>query len=220
MRTRTLSLLLVAALSVTVAGCTERREPPPPPDAPDAEVVTQQRIDQVWERSGLEATVERPQVEPSADRSFEALSACISDEGIDDWMMSDGPDGPGLDAMSASNTVDVQLALYVCFARHPTKTLSDGASMSPEQLDYLYDYYGSWLIPCLASQSIAVIQAPSREEFVSGVWTGWTPYSSAPAIDTAEEYEAALAVCGGPFADLDLSGVDISGDSMTISVAG
>lgn len=220
MRSHTASIALSISLCLALVGCTTPRVPPPSAVVPDVAEVTEQRVAQVWERTGLEGTVERPDVQPSANRSFAALSACIDDAGITEWMMTDGPDGPGFQTTGAANTAEVQLAMYECFARHPTETLGRGVSLTTEQLDYLYDYYRSWVIPCLALDEITVLGAPTRDEFHTPLYEGWSPYAATTSIRTKKEYKAAVAQCGSPYADLDLDGIDLGSDLTTYSVIG
>ena len=205
---RAASILLVGAVTFALAGCVTPREPPPSLSAEDLELATEQRIDLAWAHTGLEGTVERPDVVPTAERTFDDLATCIADLGVVEWSMSDSPQEVGLDAISGLNTVEVQLGMYECFALHPVATMSDVVPLTRDQLDYLYDYYSTWLIPCLASKSIPVTQAPTREEFRTPIWQGWSPYSAAISITTPDEYDAIVSACGGPYADLALGGAE------------
>lgn len=202
---RAASLALAGVLAVVLAGCVTPREPPPPPDATDLADVAQLRFDQAWQRSGLQGTAEKPDIKPLGEASFEALSECIAAAGVEEWMMSDGSDGVTLDA-GINADADEQLALHLCFAQHPVGSVGGRIALSRDQLDYLYDYYKSWVIPCLALESVSVLRVPTREEFLSAEWQGWTPYNGTESLPSEYDRAEAMETCGDPYADLDLVG--------------
>jgi hypothetical protein len=204
MNRRPASLGLAAVLIVLLAGCTTPRQPPPGATAEETAALLEMRVDQAWLNTGLEGVAERPAVERVDEpANFDELAECLSDAGLVDWGMSDGSTGPGL-AVSRTPSADEQLIFYTCFAQHPTDVIMGGVRLSRAQLDYLYDYYRSWVIPCLALDSITVPDAPTRQEFAAEAWHGWNPYRQAPGIVTEQEYRDAIERCGPVYADLDV----------------
>ena len=201
---RRASVGLSIVLLVALAGCTVPREPPPGVTAEETAALLETRIDQAWMNTGLDGLVERPEVDRgTVAADFNELAECLVDTGLTDWGMSDGSTGPGLAAAEAP-TPDDQLIFYTCFAQHPTDVVMGGIRLSREQLDYLYDYYRSWVIPCLALDSITVSSVPTRSEFGRDFWQGWNPYDQAPALVTDADYNEAIGRCGPVYADLDV----------------
>ena len=73
------------------------------------------------------------------------------------------------------------LAWYKCHQDLPEYFIVFTKLEQP-QLDELYHYYTTWLVPCLEAAGAAIAEVPSREEFVDGGegqpgW--WNPYLSA-----------------------------------------
>lgn len=202
---RAASIALAVATVVGLTGCVTPREPPRGPSEADRAEIVERRIDQAWMRTGLTGTVDRPVVEVSDDVSFAALAACIDSYGITGWNLYDSPDGMGFNLDSGVNTAAVQLAMFTCFAQHPVDPVPDRPLLSRAQLDYLYDYYGSWVIPCLALESITVQRIPTRDQFMLPAWRGWTPYNSSSSITTEQAHADAVDKCGDPYADLDVT---------------
>ena len=65
---------------------------------------------------------------------------------------------------------------------------------SSEQIEYLYNYHRSWLVPCIESRGIAVDDAPTRAEFAANAGQ-WDPYTSVARDDPGAAHDA-VAYCG------------------------
>ena len=204
MTLRVASIGLSIVLLVALAGCTVPREPPAGVSAEETAALLETRIDQAWMNTGLDGLVERPVVDRgTVAADFNELAECLGDSALEEWGVSDGSTGPGLVAVDTP-TIDEQLDFYTCFAQHPTDVVMGGVRLSRAQLDYLYDYYRSWVIPCLALDSITVSSVPTRSEFSRDFWQGWNPYDHAPALITDADYNEAIGRCGPVYADLDV----------------
>lgn len=163
-------------LGLVLSGCSIARGVPDGPS--DAQVVAavKARLDRQWRLSGLEGIVERPRFEfrpiVGTTQWASRLGECMADAEIVDWGYDAG-DGlfiPG-DVPSASQ----QLQFYWCFEKYPTIDL-----LTREQTDFIYDYYAHWLIPCLESSGLNVMNAPSRAAFRAPDRSieRWSPYGS------------------------------------------
>ena len=67
--------------------------------------------------------------------------------------------------------------------------------LSGSELGYVYDYYASELVPCLATQGLDVGYAPTRAEFSYAGWMSWDPYSELGANLPPSRAEAIRAQC-------------------------
>ena len=81
----------------------------------------------------------------------------------------------GLFIPGDSATTSEQLQFYWCFEKYPTVDL-----LTRAQIDFIYDYYVRWLIPCLESNGYNVMNAPSRRAFrdADPSIERWNPYRS------------------------------------------
>jgi hypothetical protein len=184
--TRRASGIVAAAASglLVIAGCTATPLPEGPSDA-EIEKRVATELDWQWGLTGLEGVVARPVVElkgPPSQYSI-GFGECMSDAGFSGW----GYDDSGLVLDDGDPTDEQRLAFYVCNAEYPSVD-----PLSTAQLEYVYDYYERWLIPCLALHGYEQHDpVPTRESFVGDpVQDGfrWSPYSSiyfTPATESA-----------------------------------
>jgi hypothetical protein len=90
------------------------------------------------------------------------------------------------------------LALYTCIGRYPVQA-DFSAYANKQQLEFLYDYFRDWLVPCLAAEGYPVPgTAPTREVFTEfTVQPRWNPYNALLTQPTAGVRERCPA---SPFA--------------------
>jgi hypothetical protein len=170
---------------------------PPGPTAADIERYYAQAADELWESFDLPDDIARPVVERAgAVPGLEwvpTVVTCMREAGYDNYSSQGG-------GMTSTGTADgppleEQLALYTCQTRFPF-------AAEPEQLftvgqrAYVYDYYVEFLVPCLEFRGHTVVEAPSRDDFLSR--TGfWSPYyeiglGEDSVVLTAEEVDNAV----------------------------
>lgn len=80
-----------------------------------------------------------------------------------------------------SRTGEEGLAWYYCGSLLPTYDTVFSA-LEEAQLDELYGYYQSWLIPCLTLEGYSVLNVPTRTQFGmggAGQPGSWNPYLTA-----------------------------------------
>lgn len=159
-------------------------------------------LDQVWANTALEGIVDRPAVPVvSTLRSNDWLKqvyTCLGERSVDEFGLVYGSDS-GFGIISADGRTQPsetdQLSFYICTARYrldAVDAFADQPLWSRAQLDYIYDYYAEWAVPCLLQNDFTVPYAPSREEFVDSQGR-WSPFGA-----VRDDYSTARAaeVCG------------------------
>ena len=211
---RAIPLVAVAAIVLSVTGCVSVREVPPPISDADVQAHLQERVDAAWRNTGLEGTVERPEADPASyaedyrlrlnDQNFHN---CMQDAGITQWGTQDRDGGPLFTSGSGGvPSPEEQLTFYTCYAASPTDFV--WVQFSEAELDYLYDYYQEWVVPCLLSEGYAIALAPTRDQFTPEslwlpyYWVTDTPTGSFELGLSQEELLAMMDLCGAPFGGL------------------
>ena len=192
---RTRIVALAALVVVTVSGCSATTAPPVGPSEAELNERVHAELDRQWKLTGLDGIVPRPEVEvekiSSIDGFSEEFGQCMTDAGFTGWGVSEaGLDMASVNPDGAATTPEQQLAYYGCTARFPGVD-----KLSVAQMDFVYDYYQRWLIPCIEQQGYEVIGAPSRDDFyASREQTGWqwSPYSGLTHPPTTNEGYASL----------------------------
>ena len=183
-----------AACTLSVAGCALTRDFPAGPTDAQVEATVRARLDRQWGYSGLQGIVERPAFEPKpivTQREWGRLMlACMDRAGVGQWGYNEGS---GLFTEGSRPSASDQLAFYWCFAEYPTVDL-----LTTEQIDFIYDYYARWLIPCLEMNGYNVMNAPSRDDFAHADPSipRWNPYRSLETYPrTPESVDDLVARC-------------------------
>jgi hypothetical protein len=187
-----------AALAVLcgVTGCALERHAPVGQSVAEVDAAVKARLDRQWELSGLEGLVVRPRFQPrpvlGASQWAPEVGRCMAVSGIMNWGYD--PD-EGLFIPGHTPTTSEQLQFYWCFERYPTVDLLNRA-----QIDFIYDYYQRWLIPCLENSGYDVIGAPSRAAFhdTDPSTERWNPYGSLGRYPATSGARAALAAKCSP----------------------
>ena len=183
---------LVAAAFV-LSGCT--LAPPAGPTESELDAYHARVLDQVWANTRLEGIVDRPEVGVVAtlDPSnwIKTIYTCLGERGVTEFGFVYGADtGLALHAADGRSPMGerAQLAFYRCAAQYRL----DGADIfgserlrSTAQLEYIYDYYAEWVVPCMLRTGYVVTYAPSREDFVASQGR-WNPYFTVRDVDPSE----------------------------------
>ena len=211
-------LLLVAVLSLT--GCVSAREVPPPITDAALQAYLEKRLDAAWLNTGLGATVERPLPDPTTlvDRFRDVnqpqdFSDCTVEAGVGSWSSTERDGGPQLLDQTGGplESPEKQLQWYSCFAQFPSSEGFGSMLLTRAELDYLYDYYRDWVVPCIALKGYSIAEMPTRDQFVEESFYAWVPYYNViPAQGQIESnglslekiYELADQ-CGDPFPGMD-----------------
>jgi hypothetical protein len=176
--------IAAALLVVALAGCTATRELPEGPSQAELDVFGQEQSDDAWAGSGLLGVLSRPEVdvvaEVARDDWARVIASCMKHAGFEDYRANSGMllsrDVP------ADLATEHSLALYVCRAQYPLED-SRQRLLSSAELDYVYDYYLSFLVPCLGFHGFLVDDVPTREAFLTAGGIGWwTPYASGQPV--------------------------------------
>ena len=174
--------MLVAAIALAaLSGCTATTALPEPLSDTELDERVTAELDRQWEFTGLDGVVERPQPPVEKVTSIDGFSAefsqCMADAGFAAWGVSErGLDMTMVNSDRAPSTPEQQLSFYRCTARFPGVD-----TLSPAQQDFVYDYYRSWLIPCIELQGYEITAPPTREGFHTSradVGWQWAPYGA------------------------------------------
>jgi len=177
------------------------------PAAPREEEISsylQTTLDATWQNTRLADDHEQPETaaaQPlSSDEWSTAFYDCMTDAGFEvegfGWSMGGGyelftPDGGYVE------DEDEQFAFYGCIASNPKDPISSGELVSPEQIQYTYDYFERWTFPCLAAAGIELTDPYNREAFVQDGGNGsWSPYFASPLMANEEGFNRLTALCG------------------------
>lgn len=199
------------ALVVLLAGCSSH-QPPSSYTAEELRDILAARVDAAWANSGLDDVMTRPVIAQStqdgAEEYYGGFSNCISELGLDSWAIDERNGGPVFQTVSGGTLdPDLQLGFYRCFAEFPMQANMSTLLLTPDQMDYLYDYYQRWVFPCLEVNDYRLEYFPSRADF-SASGAGWIPYYAVVPQDghqmDSAELERMIELCGDPFADLDV----------------
>ncbi len=200
------AVVAVIVLALVLTGCVPTR--PVPPSATDEEIAAllEERIDRVWEGTGLEGTTDRPDVESDTAEAVSGVEFvdCMTANGFEDgWGMRESGLDLRLAPVGAGPLRDEhQLAFYECFARFPFLTFTTrGGVVTDDQTDFLWTYYSDNLVPCLALHGYP-LELPPRADF-SVADHLWSPYDLVVWADPEDRAEAELR-CGEPFGGLDI----------------
>jgi hypothetical protein len=158
-----------------------------------------------WEGTGISLSMERPTVETAEPLRMDAWTQqffnCLTYSHVA-WEGMSSSDGGGIflqmpGKTDAEKRGATELRFYECVAKHPQDMVADGTLFSDAQLDYIYDYYERWLIPCLATNHYQLRgDIPSRALFTE-LRGGWSPYwNLSPSIDSGRELDEIVAKCG------------------------
>jgi hypothetical protein len=186
------SAITAVVVALVLSGCVAH----PPPPATDEQLAeyTQHVLDQTWQSTGLEGTVDRPQVDAAQPAPMgdwlNSLSTCMKDVNDGSFTFEFNSDeGYVLSGGDAPTTV----TLYTCIAANPLDYRRDGGGfLTDAQLEYIYDYYADWLVPCMVNHGYTMTDAPSRDDFVASQGF-WSPYVATANDVTATELEP---LCG------------------------
>lgn len=187
----------LGALILVLSGCAQDNSGPPVPTAAEQADHFEHMLDLTWSSSGLGDTAIRPRVahaEPlDLDAWALALSSCMREAGFVDVGFGWAADA-GYYLASEPVASGEAADFNVCVAEHPMTAGQDGFLVGRAQLDYVYDYFQRWTIPCLRSHNYAIRRVVSREEFARGMGE-WRPYWEL-AIYDAKTYDEVVARCG------------------------
>ena len=200
-----LASVAAAASVFLLAGCVSTVTVPTGlPDKQIAEM-TKASLDATWAATGL---TDRPHAAlgelESGASFFDSMRECMYASGISlDGLSRDQSGGytPLLVNNVPAGPAD-RVAFYLCFAEHPIDPVSGTGVATREQLEYLYDYWQRWLIPCIALHGYDVTDPPRRIIFVTREQYSWSPYGAVTSYRSAEEFEALVAECGPEYGAL------------------
>ena len=189
---------LVLAAMLVLTGCVAV----PPPGPSDSEIVAMQEraLQQTWERTGLEGDPPAVEAGPAMESEawWQAIYDCVQERGFMitsmEWSSSSG----AAIMTNSGDTIDdpeTQRAFYECVAAHPLVLDERDMALTDAQLDYVYDYYQSWLVPCVIMQGYRLSDVPTRTEY-RALAGQWSPFFAVDISISGADYERLERVCG------------------------
>lgn len=120
-----------------------------------------------------------------------------------EYLVSGGPT-KGLDTcLTEANQTDQhdwEVAVFVCSMQYPYDMSDDDFGyLSAAELEYLWSYFATRLVPCLELMGYDIGTLPTKERFFAEPYLSWVPYySMAPLPQTAREWKRIDARCPVP----------------------
>lgn len=189
---------MAALVALSLSGCVA--EPPPGPSDAEVAAMREHELDQTWARTGLAG--DRPAVEAGSPVDSEAwgqaIYDCVQQRGFVMQAMEWSTDSGAAVATNSGDTVDdpeLQRAFYECVAATPRAFDERDLVLTDAQLDYIYDYYETWLVPCVILQGYRFTDVPTRVEFHS-LAGQWSPFYSVDISISGADYEQLERACG------------------------
>lgn len=179
---RTVAVLLAV---LALSGCAS--ELPKAATAADREAFVSRQLDAEWKNVGIEDS-QRPDVK--------RVRFITNAEFTDVMAQCTTTLGPGYSFVLSDEQTAARLVYYACQAQYPVDP-SEYLVLSTAQIDYLYDYYRRWTIPCIHSHGYDVGVMPSRTEFrlFNGLWD--PIYHNGSHADLSEDaYRRVTIDCG------------------------
>lgn len=176
-----------------LAGCAPTGKSAPA----DVELRALQRLDAAWMGEGRESRPASRPVRFALPIGWGFLMQnCMNESGFPAFAYS-RTDGFTNGLNRASSVGREGLAWYRCSQDFPEFD-TVYSELDEQRLDELYDYYVTWLIPCLAAAGAPVGDVPTREEFGNGGdgqpgW--WNPFESSERPASIEALDLQFAKC-------------------------
>jgi hypothetical protein len=177
-------LLAILLAVLALSGCAT--ELPAAADAGDVTAFLRRQLDVEWKDTGLD-DAQRPDVSRVRFISNSEFTAVMSECTIETT--------PGYRQVLSNAKTIARLVYYVCEARYPVDP-GEYVVLSTAQIDYIYDYYRRWTIPCIRAHGYDPGGIPDRKQFrlFNGLWN--PVYHDGANIDLSQEsYKRLAAQC-------------------------
>lgn len=167
---------LLATVLLLLTGCVTVAAPAPGLTGDELTAAREQQMEGRWAATGLYPQ-QRPAAPPVTTVTIEdwsdAYVKCMNNAGFDNYTaLAEG--GFSVSHPNGEVTELERLTDYLCAMSFEVEGEFDGVYNAAE-IDYLYDYYATSLVPCLASRGFKPDSVPTRYEFASQAGS-WHPY--------------------------------------------
>jgi len=152
-----------------------------------------QLLEQLADRRGLDSPPDVALIRFIPLSEFgPTMVGCLIEQGFDVQLTQD-KEGIDYSRVSPDLAESLNLADYVCAAQYTVDPRYQ-APLTASQLQLLYYYYTSELIPCLENAGFDIAEPPSFAVFAEEYPTpsGWAPYSELPIESLSDEDFLAL----------------------------
>ena len=190
-----LTAIAAAVASVgLLAGCAPQVPVPEEPSAYAVIAASEKQLQVTWDLTGLPGDRPQSRLSPGIGSDWqEGVTACLQVEGIGlRRIRADGDGYRPVFGRGVEVTATMQYAWFRCFAENrPTPTIA-----SKSQLEYLWNYYHRWVIPCVRLQGYELNKLPEKQQFMQTGSFQWSPYGATTQLLSDEQYIELVAVCG------------------------
>jgi hypothetical protein len=198
-----------AVIAAALGGCAATAPAPAGLTSDEIAAYNDQALQTIWLNTGLAATMDRPTVaqgEPLSQSDwFDFVVTCMTDAGHAQvgvsWSLGEGAI---LETVSGAALDDehAQLDFYLCAAQHPIALSTEHSLLSAAELDYIYDYYATQLVPCILLNGYRLDSVITRHDF--GERQGqWNPYYAITQRLSLREFTDLRLECGPELPRLD-----------------
>jgi hypothetical protein len=196
-------MLVMVAAATLLAGCSAVTLPPPPTDA-EISLIEAKSSAEWWNsmfpnESTMYVPVER-RVSPQEQATV--VTACMRSQDIEGIRFFEGG-GWAFEGDDRETFDAFQRVQWTCYQQYPLALTDDIRSryLSDAQLEYMFEYFSTRLVPCLRLAGFDVNPMPSRDTFMaeSNSTPMWNPYFElTPMPNQAGQWAPIQAKCPPP----------------------
>lgn len=176
MLARPAALALVPLLAMVLGACSLYRPLPEPLTSEQVQSIVEEERRLYWD--AIAPGEPFPDVDVvqtvDADTGWSFVLECVEELDIPGVIVAGG----GITTEGVDASQELERAIFLCNSAYPVDYSSptDFGYFSPAELEYLWNYFATYLVPCLRAHGWDVRGMPSRESFVSVPYVTWSPY--------------------------------------------
>ncbi|MDZ4046062.1 MAG: hypothetical protein U1E32_09830 [Rhodoglobus sp.] len=199
MPARPATLALAPLLATALCACSLYQPLPEPLSSEEVQAIVDEERRLYWDH--IAPGEPFPDVDivqtVDADTGWTFAVACVEEQNIPGVTISGG----GIATDGGAVAQEVERAIFLCNSAYPVdySSPSDLGYFSRAQLEYLWTYFASYLVPCLRAHGWDPGELPAQGSFVNAPYITWSPYSElARQPVSAHEWRGMDLECAPP----------------------